>query len=174
VLDQLQSERHISTIIPRERRNERRDIQRTIDLWQRNLAEGSALPDVETFDFSPMKQDWGYRFLICSDLNLENAAFVMYGAQLARLLALPEKVQTIVPLFQQIAERYQPIFAEGCSKAMTQAAPARFSGTFDYDFQVELYRGVFLPIRLHRSWSKRLIFGSLSYRKVLSIDRTAP
>jgi len=87
---------------------------------------------------------------------------------------MPEKVQTIVPLFQQIPERYQPIFADGCSKAMAQAAPARFSGTFDYDFQVELYRGVFLPIRLHRSWSKRLIFGSLSYRKVLSIDRTAP
>ena len=121
-----------------------------------------------------MKQDWGYRFLICSDLNLENAAFVMYGAQLARLLALPQKVQTIVPLFQQIPERYQPTFADGCSKAMTQAAPARFSGTFNYDFQVELYRGVFLPIRLHRSWSKRLIFGSLNYRKVLSIDRTAP
>jgi hypothetical protein len=171
-LDQVQSEGHASKTIPRERANERRDIQRTIDLWQRNLADGSALPDVETFDFSPMKQDWGYRFLICSDL--ENAAFVMYGAQLARLLALPEKVQTIVPLLQQIPERYQPIFVDGCSKAMTQAAPARFSGTFDYDFQVELYRGVFLPIRLHRSWSKRLIFGSLSYRKVLSIDRTAP
>ena len=173
MLDQLPSEPHISTIIPRERPNERRDIQRTIDLWQRNAA-GSALPDVGTFDFSPMKQDWGYRFLICSDLNLENAAFVMYGAQLARLLAVPEKVQTIVPLFQQIPERYQPIFAEGCSKAMTQAAPARSSGTFNYDFQVELYRAVFLPIRLHPSWSKRLIFGSLSYRKVLSIDRTAP
>ena len=121
-----------------------------------------------------MKQDWGYRFLICSDLNLENAAFVMYGAQLARLLAVPEKVQSIVPLFQQIPERYQPVFTEGCSKAMTQAAPAPFSGTFHYDFQVELYRAVFLPIRLHPSWSKRLIFGSLSYRKVLSIDRTAP
>ena len=174
MLDQVQSEGHASKIIPRKRANERRDIQRTIDLWQRNLADGGALPDVETFDFSPMKQDWGYRFLICSDLNLENAAFVMYGAQLARLLALPQKVQTIVPLFQQIPERYQPTFADGCSKAMTQAAPARFSGTFDYDFQVELYRGVFLPIRLHRSWSKRLIFGSLSYRKVLSIDRTAP
>jgi hypothetical protein len=173
VLDQLQSERHISTIIPRERANERRDIQRTIDLWQRNAAD-SALPDVGTFDFSSMKGGWGHRFLICSDLNLENAAFVMYGAQLARLLALPEKVQTIVPLFQQIPERYRAIFTEGCGKAMTQAAPARFSGAFNYDFQVELYRAVFLPIRLHPSWSKRLIFGSLSYRTVLSIDQTAP
>jgi hypothetical protein len=121
-----------------------------------------------------MKRDWGHRFLICSDLNLENAAFVMYGIKFAQLLDMPEKVQAVVPLFQQIPERYHPIFAEGCGKAMTQAAPARFSGAFNYDFQVELYRGVFLPIRLHPSWSKRLIFGSLSYRRVLSIDRTAP
>src|SRR5262249_32913966 len=140
---------------------------------QRNMAEGSTLPDVGTFDFSSMKQDWEHRFLICSDLNVENAAFVMYGAKLARLLNLPEKVKAIIPLIHQIPERYRPIFAEGCSKAMTQAAPARFSGAFNYDFQAELYRGVFLPIGLHPSWSKRLIFGSLSYRKVLSIDRTA-
>ena len=174
MLGQVQSEGYASKIIPRERTNERRDIQRTIDLWQRNMAEGRVLPEVGTFDFSSMKRDWGNRFLICSDLNIESAAFVMYGAQLARLLDLPETVQAIVPLFHQIPERYRPIFAEGCNKAMTQAAPARFSGTFNYDFQVELYRGVFLPIRLHPSWSKRLIFGSLSYRKVLSIDRTAP
>jgi hypothetical protein len=57
---------------------------------------------------------------------------------------------------------------------MTQAAPARFSGAFNYDFQAELYRGVFLPIGLQPTWAKRLIFGSLSYRKVLSIDRSAP
>ena len=174
MFDQVQSEGHASKIISRERANERRDVQRTIDLWQRNMAADNMLPEVGTFDFSPMKRDWGHRFLICSDLNLENAAFIMYGAQLARLLHLPETVQGIVPLFQQIPERYRPIFIDGCSKAMTQAAPARFSGTFNYDFQVELYRGVFLPIRLHPSWSKRLIFGSLSYRKVLSIDRTAP
>jgi hypothetical protein len=143
VLDEGQFQGHVSTIIPRERANERRDIQRTIDLWQRNMAEGSALLDVGTFDFSPMKRDWGHRFLICSDLNLENAAFVMYGVKFAQLLDLPEKVQAIVPLFQQIPERYWPIFAEGCSKAMTQAAPARFSGTFNYDFQVEATEGFF-------------------------------
>ena len=42
---------------------------------------------------------------------------------------------------------------------MTDSAPARFSGAFYYDFQVELYRGVFLPIRLHPNWCKLLIFG---------------
>ena len=50
-----------------------------------------------------------------------------------------------------------PYLREGCSKVMTELVPARFSGAFNYDFQVELYRGVFLPVRLHSNWSKRLI-----------------
>jgi len=66
---------------------------------------------------------------------------MMYAANFAQLLDLPEKVRTIIPLLQQIPERYRCIFADGCHKAMTQAAPARFSGAFDYDFQAELYRG---------------------------------
>ena len=174
MLDAHEYEGHVSTVISQQRASERRDVHRTIDLWQRNVTADSVLPLLSTFDFSSMKSNWGHRFLICSDPNVENAAFMMYGAKFAQLLDLPEKVQTIIPLLQQIPERYRCIFADGCGKAMTQAAPSRFSGTFNYDFQVELYRGVFLPIRLHPSWSKRLIFGSLSYRKVLSIDRSAP
>jgi len=57
---------------------------------------------------------------------------------------------------------------------MTDSIPARFSGAFNYDFQVELYRGVFLPVRLHPNWSKRLIFGSFNYRTALAVDRVAP
>jgi len=48
------------------------------------------------------------------------------------------------------------------------------SGSFNYDIKVELYRAVFLPIRLHPDWSKRLIFGSFNYRTVLSVDKIAP
>ena len=36
-----------------------------------------APPLLATFDFSSMKGDWDHRFLICSGLNVENAAFVM-------------------------------------------------------------------------------------------------
>jgi hypothetical protein len=57
---------------------------------------------------------------------------------------------------------------------MSDAVPTRFSGAFNYDFQVELYRGVFLPIRMHPNWSKWLIFGSFNYRVALSVDRVAP
>ena len=172
--DGERSTEHASTTASLERSSERRDIQRTINLWQRNISDDDAPPLLATFDFSAMKGNWDHRFLICSDLNVENAAFVTYGAKFAQLFNLPEKVQAIVPMLQQFPERYRPIFRDGCSKAMTDSVPTRCSGAFNYDFQVELYRGVFLPIRMHPNWSKRLIFGSFNYRTVLSVDRSAP
>jgi hypothetical protein len=153
--------------------NERRDVQRTINLWQRQVSPDGAAPLLTSFDFSAMKGDWGNRFLICSDQTVENAAFVMYGMSFAQLLDLPNKVAAIVPLMLQIPERYRPVFAEGCVKAQTEPAPARFSGSFSYEFKNELYRAVFLPIRMHPNWSKRLIFGSFNYRMVLSVDQKA-
>jgi hypothetical protein len=174
VFDGQRCAEHGSTTASLERSSERRDIQRTINFWQRNVSDDDAPPLLANFDFSVMKGSWDHRFLICSDLNVENAALVMYGAKFAQLLNLPEKVETIVPMLQQIPERYHSIFRDGCSRAMTGAVPARFSGAFNYDFQVELYRGVFLPIRMHPNWSKRLILGSFNYRTALSVDRVSP
>jgi hypothetical protein len=57
---------------------------------------------------------------------------------------------------------------------MAEPTPARFSGSVSHDFTAELYRAVFLPIRLHPNWSKRLIFGSFNSKTVLSVDRIAP
>jgi hypothetical protein len=164
----------MSAAVHRERSNERRDIQRAIALWQQSVSEEGSAPLLETFDFSAMRRDWGYRFLICSDQSAENVAFVVYGSKFAQLLGLPEKATTITPVIRQLPERYQPVFTEGCSNAMTAPAPTRLSGSFSYDIKVELYRAVFLPIRLHPNWSKRLIFGSFNYRTVLSVDQMAP
>lgn len=50
---------------------------------------------------------------------------------------------------------------------MGQRLPVRFSGAIEHYFTVELFRAVFLPIRLHPSWSKWLIFGSFNSRTVL-------
>ena len=174
MLDEERSAEHVSETASLEPSSERRDIQRTIRFWQRYISDDDMPPLLATFDFSAMKGNWDHRFLICSDLSVENAAFVMYGDKFAQLLNLPEKVRAIAPMLQQIPERYCPVFADGCGKVMTEPVPARFSGAFSYDFQVELYRGVFLPIRLHSNWSKRLILGSFNYRVVLSTDRTAP
>ena len=70
----------------------------------------------------------------------------------------------VVSLYQLIPGRYRPIFAEGCGAVMTKDKPAQFSGTFDHEFKAELYRAVFVPIRLHPKWTKRLILGSLNGR----------
>jgi hypothetical protein len=128
-------QRHGSVGAPQGRPNERRDIQRTINLWQRHVSEDGDPPLLTSFDFSAMKGDWGYRFLICSDPTSKIAGFVMYGVKFAQLLNLPHKVTTIAPLMSQIPDRYRPVFAEGCNKALTEPAPARFSGFFSYDLQ---------------------------------------
>ena len=163
-----------SAEVRRERPNERRDIQRAINLWQKHVPEDGGHPLLARFDFSPMRGDWGHRFLICSEPSAISAAFIIYGLKFAQLLGLPEKVTNCTPLVHQLPERYRPVFVEGCSRAMSEPAPAQFSGSFDYDFKDELYRAVFLPIILHPNWSKRLIFGSFNSKTVLSVDRKAP
>jgi len=66
--------------------SERRDVRRTIDHWLRNTWGTDSIPLLETFDFSPMKGDWGHRFLICGDDAVEHAVFVTYGPGFAQLL----------------------------------------------------------------------------------------
>jgi len=152
---------------------ERRDIRRAFSLWRQNVPANGRVPSLEQFDFSAMKGDWSHRFLICSDKAVENAAFVAYGLKFAELLGLPKRVTAIIPLNQQIPERYHPLFDEGCRNAMDKQTPARFSGAFEHDIKAELFRAVFLPIRLQPSWSKWLIFGSFNCRTVLSVDNKA-
>lgn len=150
---------------------DRRDVRRTIEHWLRNVSEEHRIPLLTTFDFASMKRDWSNRFLICTEQNAEDAAFVAYGANFATLLGLPDTVTSIVPLYQRIPERYRPLFAEGCTNALTQGEPARFSGAFEHYFTAELFRAVFLPIRMNQGWSKWLVFGSFNCRTVLTTDK---
>lgn len=145
---------------------DRRDVKRAIEHWLRHASQHGGVPLLEAFDLVSIKSDWSHRFLICADQNIEDAAFVAYGAKFAALLGLPEQVTAISPLCRQIPERYCALFAEGCTNALTKQAPARLSGTFESDFTAELFRAVFLPIQLHPSWSKWLIFGSFNCRTV--------
>ena len=154
--------------------SERRDVSLVIDHWLRHRSEDGVPPSLDKFDFSPMKGDWKHRFLICSDPIVDDAVFIVYGLAFAQLLNLPAAVTVIRPLISQIPERYRSVFTVGCSMAITEPVPARFSGVvIDDDFNAEFYRAVFLPISLHPSWSKRLIFGSFNYRKVISTDQNA-
>jgi hypothetical protein len=172
--DQSAVPAHVSADVDRVPPRERRDVQRMIDVWQQNKPEDGSPPLLATFDFSSMNGDWGYRFLICSDPTVENSAFALYGPKFAQLLALPDKATSSIHAVDQVPERYRPLFTTGCSKAIAQQAPARLSGSFKSDFQIELYRAVFMPIILQPHWSKQLVLGSFNSRTVLAVDRVAP
>jgi len=173
-LDTLLAAQQCVLEAPLERPSERRDVRQVVDHWLRNASEDGVIPSLDNFDFSPMKGDWKHRFLICSDPTVENAVFIIYGLEFAQLLNLPEAVAGSRPLMPQIPERYRPVFTVGCSMAITEPVPARFSGVvIADDFNAEFYRAVFLPINLHPNWSKRLIFGTFNYRKAISVDQNA-
>jgi hypothetical protein len=114
---------HASAEVRREGPNERRDIQRAINLWQKHVAEDGGVPLLATFDFSPMRGDWGHRFLICSEPSANSAAFVIYGLKFAQLLGLPDKVIISTPLIHQIPERYRAVFVEGLRQGNDRANP---------------------------------------------------
>jgi hypothetical protein len=102
---------------------ERREIQRAIEHWQRNTWGADCIPLLDTFDFSPLRGDWGYWFLICGDHALEGAVFVTYGSGFARLLGLPDRPATTIPCLKQIPPPYWAMFSEGYSRASLSSSP---------------------------------------------------
>ena len=143
---------------------ERRDTERAVGLWRKKATAVGCPPPLAEFDFSRIRSDWGYRFII-SGGDVECAVFLVYGSQLARLLGLREKPVCYKPMIDQIPERYQPLFTEGSRDALADAAPARFGGTVVHQGQIEFYRAAFMPVRLNATSSHALIFGSFNYRR---------
>jgi hypothetical protein len=148
--------------------SERRDVRRAIEHWVRNTWGTDSIPLLDTFDFSPMKADWGHRFLICGDDAVEHAVFVTYGSAFAGLLGLPQKAVTTTPFVQQVPEPYRAMFSEGYTKVIIETGPVHLKGTFTKDRTFEFYRAVFLPIMLHPGWSKQLVFGTFNCRAMSS------
>ena len=138
------------------------DVQSTIEHWYRNTWGKDCIPFLDTFDFSPMKGDWGHRFLICGGHAVEQSVFVTYGPEFARLLGLPAKAVTKIPSIRQIHEPYRDMFIEGCKQARIASSPVILEGAFD-DMASE-FEAVFMPIMLQPHWSKQLILGSLDFR----------
>ena len=147
---------------------DRRDVRRAIEHWFRNTWAADSIPMLDTFDFSPMRGDWGQRFLICGGDAVEDAVFVTYGLGFARLLGLPQKAVTTAPFLQQIPELYRGMFSEGYNKVIIETGPVHLKGTFTRESIFEFYRAVFLPIMLHPGWSKQLIYGSFNYRATIA------
>jgi hypothetical protein len=166
-LDDLTAEpKHGSGVVRLRDPSERRDVRRAIEHWQRNTWASDCIPLLDTFDFSTIKGDWSYRFLICGGHVVEDSVFVTYGTDFAQLLGLPAKAVTAIPFIQQIPEHYREIFSEGYGKALIESLPVTLKGTFSVEARIELFRAVFMPIMLHPSWSKQLIFGSFNCRAV--------
>src|SRR5437763_535562 len=79
---------------------DRRDVRRAIEHWLRNTWATDSIPLLDTFDFSPMRGDWGQPFLICGGDAVEDAVFVTYGLGFAQLLGLPKRPVTTIPFLQ--------------------------------------------------------------------------
>src|SRR3954470_20156865 len=144
---------------------EQRDTASAIRLWHQKAAELGQLPPVTAFDFSRLKSDSGYRFLISGDEFIEASVFLVYGAHFARLMGLSEKPISKMPLLQQLPERYRPVFVDGYSEALRDFTPTCLTGTVLHQRKLEFYRAAFMPIRGTNSvhW---LIYGSFNYRIV--------
>src|SRR5437016_9208618 len=116
---------------------ERRDTERAVMLWRKKASALGSPPPLAEFDFSRIRGDWGYRFII-SGADVECSVFLIYGSQFARLLELREKPVCYKAMLEQLPERYQPLFIEGSSDAINDAVPARFAGAVVHQGQVEL------------------------------------
>jgi hypothetical protein len=145
---------------------ERRDTDRAIALWHQKARDLGWPPPIEAFDLSRVASDWGYRFIVCGD-DMEDAVFLLYGLQFARVLRLPEKPNHHVPIIGQLPERYQQVFADGCGEAIKKLIPVRFSDSIEHAGSIEYYRAAFLPVKLQVNSRKPIVFGSFNCRGIL-------
>jgi hypothetical protein len=143
---------------------ESRDTERAIRLWHEKAANG-CIPDLARFDFHRLHADWGYRFLISGDEFVRAAVFILYGLQFAKLLGLPAKPNSQLPMIRQLPAHYRDLFVEGCDDVLLQSQPARFSGAVRHGNYIELYRAAFMPLR-GKDALRPLIYGAFNRRSV--------
>jgi len=145
---------------------ELRDTERLVALWRQQASRCGGPPPVTAFDFSRIfiNGDWGYRFVICADTEGDDHTFLMYGAQFARLLGLPQAPDFGAAFRRQLPERYLPLFTEGCGEAIALGNPARINGFVLKYGQIELYRSVFAPLAVQPNSPAGLILGTFNRR----------
>jgi hypothetical protein len=142
---------------------ESRDTERAIRLWHEK-ASSSRPPDLSAFDFHRFQTDWGYRFVISGqDEFLAAAVFLLYGKPFAHVLSLPDKPNPFVPALEQLPARYRDLFVEGCTEALLELTPARFSGAVRHGCDAELYRAAFMPLQAGPNL-RPLVYGTFNRR----------
>jgi hypothetical protein len=91
--------------------------------------------------------------------------FLLYGTPFARVLNLSERPNPFVPALDQLPARYRDLFVEGCTEALLEPKPARFSGAVRHRSNAELYRAAFMPLQAGAR-SRPLVYGTFNRRIV--------
>ena len=144
----------------------RRETDRLLAYWEGRLAELGGELTIAGLDLDMTNsRAWSNRFLISVDSVIERSSLLLYGPQFARLLGLPEKPKTELPMMRQIPRRYTDLFLHGCADALREVAPVEFAGAVERaDGRIEQYRAVFVPIGVKPNGLTWFAFGAFSSR----------
>lgn len=141
---------------------EERDTENAISFWKQKTEEFGKPPPIAEFNLVDFAGQ-SFRFLILADLLASDASvFLAYGAGFAKLFGLPERPSMRLPMIECIPDRYRSLFVEGCSEAITEAAPVRFSGDVAALGGSELYRACFMPLKMGVD-TMRAVYGSFNF-----------
>ncbi|MBV9860719.1 MAG: hypothetical protein JO267_01075 [Alphaproteobacteria bacterium] len=143
---------------------ERREAERAIAYWAHKTAQLGTTPTVSALDLGAIGSEaWSHRFVIAVDPVVENSALLMYGANFARLLGLPQKTTPHVPMVRQLPKRFSDVFVRGCGDAHVHKTAVRLAGEVDLqDGRRELYRAAFIPVGVKPHSLTHLAFGAFN------------
>jgi hypothetical protein len=142
---------------------EERDTEIAIAAWKKRVDQFGKPPPIAEFRLTDIENDC-FRFLILADLLVNEASvFLAYGSSFAKQLGLPERPSIFIPMLKSLPDRYRFLFAEGCSEAIAQTAPLRFSGEIANAGGSELYRACFMPLKMSVE-TILAIYGSFNFR----------
>jgi hypothetical protein len=148
---------------------ERRVSEQLITDWEeetRRLGHALAFMKLDTPAMRGPK--WAHRFIIAINPVVEQSSLLFYGHGFASLLGLPETPDKSVPIPAQLPARYVAVFTRGCIASSVSGAPIRMQGAVERDDgKRELYRAVFIRLRLDARLRQPLALGAFNCREVV-------
>jgi hypothetical protein len=163
---------------------ERREAELAITYWEQQAIRLGYPPTLTTFNNAEMSSEkWAYRFILSVDPIgsrkrasegrpiAENWVFLFCGEKLAALLNLPKSRN--ISVIQQLPARFLPVFTKGCYDAISLGCydaislgvPIRMQGAVEgEDGRQELYRAVFIGLRVRPHGPMHLVFGAFNCR----------
>jgi len=155
---------------------ERREAELAITYWEQEAIRLGYPPTLTTFNNAEMSSEkWAYRFILSVDPIgsrkrasegrpiAENWLFLFCGDKLTALLNLPKSRNN--SLIQQLPARFLPVFTKGCYDAISLGVPVCMQGAVEgEDGRQELYRAVFIGLRVRPHGLMHLVFGAFNCR----------